>query len=69
MEDELYEHINAPKWVDFTAIHDAVDDEAWFCRPGELLFPLDRSLFFISLEFFCSLDSDKCCFLLALCRL
>ncbi|XP_022959717.1 uncharacterized protein LOC111460702 [Cucurbita moschata] len=33
VEDELYEHINAPKWVDFTAIHDAVDDEAWFCRP------------------------------------
>ncbi|XP_038897334.1 uncharacterized protein LOC120085449 [Benincasa hispida] len=33
VEDELYEHINAPKWVDFTAIHDSVDDEAWFCRP------------------------------------
>ncbi|KGN45133.1 uncharacterized protein LOC101206114 [Cucumis sativus] len=33
VEDELYEHINAPKWVDFTAIHDPVDDEAWFCRP------------------------------------
>ncbi|XP_022954070.1 uncharacterized protein LOC111456443 [Cucurbita moschata] len=33
VEDELYEHINAPKWVDFTANSDAVDDEAWFCRP------------------------------------
>ncbi|XP_022148728.1 uncharacterized protein LOC111017317 [Momordica charantia] len=32
VEDELYEHINAPKWVDFTAIHDPVDDDAWFCR-------------------------------------
>ncbi|KAJ7982206.1 Interferon-activable protein [Quillaja saponaria] len=33
VEDELYEHINAPKWVDFFAPDVSVDDEAWFCRP------------------------------------
>ncbi|OVA12260.1 hypothetical protein BVC80_1779g31 [Macleaya cordata] len=33
IEDELFEHINAPKWIDFTAPEDKVDDEAWFCRP------------------------------------
>lgn len=27
--DEVYEHINAPKWVDFTAA-DSDSDEAWF---------------------------------------
>ncbi|PIA48517.1 hypothetical protein AQUCO_01400833v1 [Aquilegia coerulea] len=31
--DELYENINAPKWVDFSAPDDYVDDEAWFCKP------------------------------------
>ncbi|GFY90463.1 hypothetical protein Acr_07g0006600 [Actinidia rufa] len=31
--DDLYEHINAPKWVDFSAPDQSVDDEAWFCRP------------------------------------
>uniref|UniRef100_A0A2N9II29 Uncharacterized protein n=1 Tax=Fagus sylvatica TaxID=28930 RepID=A0A2N9II29_FAGSY len=34
VEDELYEHINAPKWVDFLATQESVDDEAWFCRPN-----------------------------------
>ncbi|PIM99308.1 hypothetical protein CDL12_28192 [Handroanthus impetiginosus] len=34
VKDELYEHINAPKWVDFSTPDDPVDDEAWFCRPG-----------------------------------
>ncbi|KAL5719622.1 hypothetical protein ACHQM5_012377 [Ranunculus cassubicifolius] len=34
VEDELYEHIIAPKWVDFFAPDDQhVDDEAWFCKP------------------------------------
>ncbi|XP_042515576.1 uncharacterized protein LOC122089893 isoform X2 [Macadamia integrifolia] len=33
VEDELYEHINAPRWIDFTAPEDYVDDEAWFCKP------------------------------------
>ncbi|XP_021280266.1 uncharacterized protein LOC110413674 [Herrania umbratica] len=33
VEDCVYEHINAPKWVDFLAVEDAIDDEAWFCRP------------------------------------
>ncbi|KAK7243580.1 hypothetical protein RIF29_38385 [Crotalaria pallida] len=34
VEDELYEHINAPKWFDFLSPHqNNVDDEAWFCRP------------------------------------
>lgn len=31
--DDLYEHINAPKFVDFSAPDEHVDDEAWFCRP------------------------------------
>ncbi|KAH0468035.1 hypothetical protein IEQ34_003068 [Dendrobium chrysotoxum] len=31
--DEVYERINAPKWIDFTAPDAAVDDVAWFCRP------------------------------------
>ena len=36
VEDELYEHINAPKWFDFLSPNDCpVDDEAWFCRPGK----------------------------------
>ncbi|KAL6557516.1 hypothetical protein OROMI_017866 [Orobanche minor] len=34
VKDELYEDINAPKWVDFSAPDDSVDDEAWFCRPS-----------------------------------
>ncbi|CAL5382060.1 unnamed protein product [Camellia sinensis] len=33
VEDDLYEHINAPKWLDFSAPDQSVDDEAWFCRP------------------------------------
>ncbi|CAL0326158.1 unnamed protein product [Lupinus luteus] len=36
VEDQIYEHINAPKFVDFLSPHHnvAVDDgEAWFCRP------------------------------------
>ncbi|KAL2491580.1 hypothetical protein Adt_27208 [Abeliophyllum distichum] len=32
--DEVYEHINAPQWVDFSVPGDPVDDEAWFCRPS-----------------------------------
>ncbi|GFP84852.1 hypothetical protein PHJA_000629000 [Phtheirospermum japonicum] len=34
VKDELYEHINAPKWVDFSGPDEPVDDEAWFCRPS-----------------------------------
>ncbi|PON81317.1 interferon-activable protein [Trema orientale] len=35
VEDELYEHINAPKWFDFLSPNDNLaDDDAWFCRPG-----------------------------------
>ncbi|KAJ4967373.1 hypothetical protein NE237_019222 [Protea cynaroides] len=30
--DEMYEHINAPTWIDFTAPEYYVDDEAWFCK-------------------------------------
>lgn len=36
-EDELYEHINAPKWVDFLSLNRSQldkEDEAWFCKPG-----------------------------------
>uniref|UniRef100_A0A5B6YIT9 Uncharacterized protein n=1 Tax=Davidia involucrata TaxID=16924 RepID=A0A5B6YIT9_DAVIN len=33
VEDNMYEHINAPQWVDFSASEESVDDEAWFCRP------------------------------------
>ncbi|KAK7323482.1 hypothetical protein VNO77_26956 [Canavalia gladiata] len=36
VEDELYENINAPKWVDFSSLDSYLknhDDEAWFCKP------------------------------------
>ncbi|OMO70239.1 hypothetical protein COLO4_28674 [Corchorus olitorius] len=35
-EDDTYENINAPKWVDLSAPCDteSTDDEAWFCKPG-----------------------------------
>ncbi|KAF2293589.1 hypothetical protein GH714_003159 [Hevea brasiliensis] len=34
VEDNLYENINAPKWVDFlNPGDDFIDDDAWFCRP------------------------------------
>ncbi|XP_044487843.1 uncharacterized protein LOC123212736 [Mangifera indica] len=34
VEDQVYENINAPKWVDLLAPDEVhVDDEAWFCRP------------------------------------
>ncbi|XP_022866770.1 uncharacterized protein LOC111386542 isoform X2 [Olea europaea var. sylvestris] len=32
--DEVYEHINAPQWIDFSVPDDAINDEAWFCRPS-----------------------------------
>ncbi|KAK4743866.1 hypothetical protein SAY87_010178 [Trapa incisa] len=34
-EDELYEHISAPKWFDFSAPQQdcCAQDIAWFCRP------------------------------------
>ena len=40
MEDELYEHINAPKWVVFLSLDHSLNDhadEAWFCKPGIIL--------------------------------
>ncbi|KAG4399017.1 hypothetical protein AAZX31_08G153600 [Glycine max] len=36
VEDKLYEHINAPKWVDFLSLDHSLNDhadEAWFCKP------------------------------------
>ncbi|KAF6168312.1 hypothetical protein GIB67_018152 [Kingdonia uniflora] len=34
VEDEVYENINAPKWIDFSAKEELlVEDEAWFCQP------------------------------------
>ncbi|XP_060217189.1 uncharacterized protein LOC132644604 [Lycium barbarum] len=33
VKDDLYEHFNAPKWVDFFAPDVPVEDDAWFCRP------------------------------------
>ncbi|PPD97507.1 hypothetical protein GOBAR_DD05465 [Gossypium barbadense] len=36
VEDCVYEHINAPKWVDFLAPdphQPSIDDDAWFCTP------------------------------------
>ncbi|KAL2330804.1 hypothetical protein Fmac_018385 [Flemingia macrophylla] len=35
VEDELYENINAPKWVDFLSLDHSLNDhadEAWFCK-------------------------------------
>jgi len=40
VEDELFEHINAPKWVDFLSLDHSINDhadEAWFCKPGIVL--------------------------------
>ncbi|GMI75761.1 hypothetical protein like AT3G52110 [Hibiscus trionum] len=35
IEDCVYEHINAPKWVDFLSLDQhPIDDDAWFCTPG-----------------------------------
>lgn len=35
IEDDTYENMNAPKWVDFSAFPEQpVNDEAWFCKPG-----------------------------------
>ncbi|XP_039002103.1 uncharacterized protein LOC120128490 [Hibiscus syriacus] len=32
--DYAYEHISAPKWVDFLALdQQPIDDDAWFCTP------------------------------------
>ena len=39
VRDETYEDIEAPHWADLSdpnAGRAAVDDEAWFCRPGTL---------------------------------
>lgn len=47
-KDELYEDINAPQWIDFSANHphpSTHDDDAWFCRPGNF------NLLFSSLQF------------------
>lgn len=33
VEDEFYEGIRAPKWLDFLAPEEPVDDDAWFCKP------------------------------------
>jgi hypothetical protein len=47
VRDETYEDIEAPHWADLTdpnAGRAAVDDEAWFCRPGTLPFPPARFL-------------------------
>uniref|UniRef100_A0A5B6YHZ1 Uncharacterized protein n=1 Tax=Davidia involucrata TaxID=16924 RepID=A0A5B6YHZ1_DAVIN len=33
VQDDLYERINAPQWVDFSSPEESVDNEAWFCRP------------------------------------
>ncbi|KAB5519486.1 hypothetical protein DKX38_023805 [Salix brachista] len=35
IEDDTYENLNAPKWVDLSASPEQpVDDDAWFCKPG-----------------------------------
>ncbi|KAK8493687.1 hypothetical protein V6N13_025571 [Hibiscus sabdariffa] len=33
-EDDAYENINAPNWVDLSAPSLTIDDDAWFCKPG-----------------------------------
>eukprot|EP00268_Persea_americana_P030487 TRINITY_DN2949_c0_g1_i1.p1 TRINITY_DN2949_c0_g1~~TRINITY_DN2949_c0_g1_i1.p1 ORF type:complete len:346 (+),score=70.47 TRINITY_DN2949_c0_g1_i1:602-1639(+) len=32
VKDNLYEHFTAPKYFDFSAHEESVDDDAWFCR-------------------------------------
>ncbi|GAV57279.1 hypothetical protein CFOL_v3_00817 [Cephalotus follicularis] len=34
VEDDMYEDINAPKWVDLSVSLEPVNDEAWFCNPN-----------------------------------
>lgn len=35
IEDDTYENLNAPKWVDFSVPDEQpIDDDAWFCNPG-----------------------------------
>lgn len=34
VKDDLFEHFNAPQWVDFSAPdQESIDDDAWFCKP------------------------------------
>ncbi|GLT39728.1 hypothetical protein SLA2020_139040 [Shorea laevis] len=33
-EDDAYENINAPTWVDLSTPCEHADDEAWFCKSG-----------------------------------
>lgn len=37
VKDDNLEKINAPQWVDFFAPDVSVDDEAWFCKPGNFI--------------------------------
>ncbi|KAL6003099.1 hypothetical protein ACLOJK_023322 [Asimina triloba] len=38
--DELYEHINAPTWIDLSDSSSSLfDDDAWFCRPVDPISP------------------------------
>ncbi|GMP86940.1 hypothetical protein CsSME_00039517 [Camellia sinensis var. sinensis] len=32
IEDDMYENINAPQWIDLIASDQPLDDEAWFCN-------------------------------------
>lgn len=41
VKDNLYEHFNAPKYFDFSAHEESIDDDAWFCRPGNISKTLD----------------------------
>lgn len=36
IRDDTLENINAPQWVDFSSPDANIDDESWFCRPGNI---------------------------------
>ena len=35
VEDDTYENFDAPRWVDLSAPDEPIDDQAWFCNPGQ----------------------------------
>lgn len=49
VKDDLLEHFNAPQWVDFLAPDAPVDDDAWFCKPGNLIQITNVFAFFLFL--------------------
>ncbi|KAK8496709.1 hypothetical protein V6N13_126064 [Hibiscus sabdariffa] len=47
-EDDAYENFNAPKWVDLSAPSQTIDDDAWFCKPGNVAANIFQQLCLVS---------------------